>query len=246
MNAEKNKNQHTPAPLERGINILLAEDDRNLGNLLCEYLEAKGYHAKLAANGKEAFILFSKEKFDICLLDVMMPVKDGFTLAQEIRSTDKNIPIVFLTAKSMKEDIIEGFNTGADDYITKPFSMEELLLRITAILRRTRNQSFRQNEQNEFQIGKYKFDYTKRVLEINGRKKELTTKESDLLKLLCLNANDVLDRNFTLRTVWQTDSYFAARSMDVYIAKLRKYLKEDTRVEILNIHSRGFKLIVHR
>jgi len=224
------------------ISLLLAEDDRNLGNLLREYLEAKGYEAKLATNGKEALDYFNKEKFDLCLLDVMMPIKDGFTLAREIRSADKNIPIVFLTAKSLKEDAIEGFTAGADDYITKPFSMEELLLRITAILRRVKNQTLKQSEQNEFKIGKYKFNYTERKLEIKGNKEELTTKEAELLKLLCLNANDVLDRNFALRTVWQNDSYFSARSMDVYIAKLRKYLKEDSSVEILNIHGRGFKL----
>lgn len=224
------------------VNILLAEDDRNLGNLLREYLEAKGYNAKLATNGKEAYDFFSKENFDLCLLDVMMPVKDGFTLAREIRSADNNIPIVFLTAKSMKEDTIEGFSAGADDYITKPFSMEELLLRITAILRRVKNQTLKQSEQNEFKIGKYKFNYTDRTLELKGKTEELTTKEADLLKLLCLNSNDVLDRNFALRSVWQTDSYFAARSMDVYISKLRKYLSEDSKVEILNIHGRGFKL----
>lgn len=242
MNTEKNKNQHTPAPLERGVKILLAEDDRNLGNLLREYLEAKGYSAKLASNGKDAYNFFAKEKFDLCLLDVMMPVKDGFTLAREIRTSDKNIPIVFLTAKSMKEDVIEGFSVGGDDYIAKPFSMEELLLRINAILRRTKNQSQKNSEQTEFKIGKYKFDFTQRTLKIKDTQVELTTKESDLLKLLCLHANDVLDRNFALRTVWQTDSYFAARSMDVYITKLRKYLKEDSKVEILNIHGKGFKL----
>ena len=225
------------------ISILLAEDDRNLGNLLREYLEAKGHYAKLAVNGKEAYDFFNKEKFDMCLLDVMMPVKDGFTLAREIRSADPNIPIVFLTAKSMKEDAIEGFTAGADDYITKPFSMEELLLRITAILRRVKNQSLKQSEINEFKIGKFKFNYTDRKLEIKGKIESLTTKESDLLKLLCLNSNDVLDRNFALRSVWQNDSYFSARSMDVYIAKLRKLLKDDPKVEILNIHGRGFKLI---
>ncbi len=225
------------------ISILLAEDDRNLGNLLREYLEAKGHNAKLAVNGKEAYDFFNKEKFDLCLLDVMMPIKDGFTLAQEIRSADPNIPIVFLTAKSMKEDAIEGFTAGADDYITKPFSMEELLLRITAILRRVKNQSLKQSEINEFKIGKFQFNHTERKLEMKGNIVNLTTKEADLLKLLCLNSNDVLDRNFALRTIWQNDSYFSARSMDVYIAKLRKLLKEDTKVEILNIHGRGFKLI---
>ncbi|HET7818424.1 MAG TPA: response regulator transcription factor [Bacteroidia bacterium] len=224
------------------VSILLAEDDRNLGNLLKEYLETKGYDTRLAVNGKEAYDLFSKNKFDLCMLDVMMPVKDGFTLAREIRTMDKNVPIVFLTAKSMKEDTIEGFSVGADDYITKPFSMEELLLRITAILRRVKNQTIKQSEQNEFTIGKYKFNYTNRTLELKSKKEELTTKEADLLKLLCINSNDVVDRNFALRTVWQNDSYFSARSMDVYISKLRKYLNEDPKVEILNIHGRGFKL----
>ena len=224
------------------FSVLLAEDDRNLGNLLREYLEAKGFSTRLATNGKEAYDLFSKDKFDICLLDVMMPVKDGFTLAREIRSADNNIPIVFLTAKSMKEDTIEGFSVGADDYITKPFSMEELQLRITAILRRVKNQTIRQSEQNEFKIGKYKFNYTERTLDLKGKVEELTTKEADLLKLLCINSNDIVDRNFALRTVWQSDSYFSARSMDVYISKLRKYLNEDPKVEILNIHGRGFKL----
>lgn len=224
------------------ISILLAEDDRNLGNLLREYLEAKGYSTKLAINGKEAYDFFSKNKFDLCLLDVMMPVKDGFTLAREIRSADNNVPIVFLTAKSMKEDTIEGFSVGADDYMTKPFSMEELLARITAILRRVKGQTLKQSEQNEFKIGKYKFNYTERILEIKSKKEELTTKEADLLKLLCINKNDMVDRNFALRTVWQNDSYFSARSMDVYISKLRKYLSEDPKVEILNIHGRGFKL----
>ena len=225
------------------ISILLAEDDKNLGNLLREYLEAKGHTVRLAINGKEAYDLFLKEKFDLCLLDVMMPVKDGFTLAREIRYSDNNIPIVFLTAKSMKEDTIEGFTAGADDYITKPFSMEELLLRITAILRRVKNQSLKQSELHEFKIGKYKFNSTDRTLELKGKIAQLTTKESDLLKLLCLNSNDVLDRNFALRSVWHNDSYFSARSMDVYIAKLRKYLKEDTAVEFINVHGKGFKLV---
>ena len=153
------------------VSVLLAEDDRNLGNLLKEYLETKGYDTRLAVNGKEAYDLFSKNKFDLCMLDVMMPVKDGFTLAREIRTMDKNVPIVFLTAKSMKEDTIEGFSVGADDYITKPFSMEELLLRITAILRRVKNQTIKQSEQNEFTIGKYKFNYTNRTLELKSKRK---------------------------------------------------------------------------
>ena len=227
------------------LNILLAEDDNNLGRLLKEYLEAKGYGVSLAQNGKEGFDLFKKEKYDLCLLDVMMPVKDGFTLAKEIRSINSDIPVVFLTAKSMKEDAIEGFNAGADDYITKPFSMEELLLRLKAILRRTKNQAIANSEQNDFDIGKYHFNYNTQVLSVNGGDQKLTSKEADLLKLLCINTNAVLDRTFALNSIWHDDSYFNSRSMDVYIAKLRKYLKEDSKVEILNIHGKGFKLLVN-
>lgn len=225
------------------VRVLLVEDDPNLGNLLKEYLEAKGFSTVLATNGKQGYDVFSKDKFNICLLDVMMPIKDGFTLAKEIRAIDPNVPVVFLTAKSMKEDTLEGFNAGADDYITKPFSMEELLVRIKAILRRTENKSSLQSEQSEFQIGNYKFDYKHQTLEIKGTQQKLTTKEADLLKLLCLNANDILDRNFALKSIWQDDNYFSGRSMDVYIAKLRKYLKEDSAVELINVHGKGFKLL---
>jgi len=175
---------------------------------------------------------------------VMMPVKDGFTLAKEIRAKDKQIPIIFLTAKSMREDAIEGFHAGADDYITKPFSMEELLLRIQAILRRTKSQTLKNTEQKVFKIGKYKFDHSRQLLESDGEQHKLTTKEADLLKLLCMNSNEVLDRNLALKSIWQDDNYFNSRSMDVYIAKLRKYLKEDPKEEILNIHGKGFKLLV--
>lgn len=222
--------------------VLLVEDDPNLGSLLKEYLDAKGYATVLATDGKKGYDVFSKDKFNICILDVMMPVKDGFTLAKEIRAIDINIPIVFLTAKSMKEDAIEGFSVGADDYITKPFSMEELLLRIKAILRRTETRS-KDNGQDEFKIGKYSFDYKHQTLEFNGVPQKLTTKEADLLKLLCLHANDVLDRNFALKSIWNDDNYFNGRSMDVYIAKLRKYLKEDSAVELINVHGKGFKLL---
>ena len=223
--------------------VLLVEDDPNLGSLLKEYLEAKGYSTVLATNGKQGYDVFSKDKFSICILDVMMPIKDGFTLAKEIRMLDVNIPIVFLTAKSMKEDAIEGFSVGADDYITKPFSMEELLLRIKAILRRTDNKTIKNADQEEFKIGKYKFDYKHQVLDLKGVQHKLTTKEAELLKLLCLHANDVLDRNFALKSIWNDDNYFNGRSMDVYIAKLRKYLKEDTAVELINVHGKGFKLL---
>jgi two-component system OmpR family response regulator len=225
------------------LKILFVEDDTNLGTLLREYLEAKGYSTTLAVNGKQGFDLFSKDKFNICILDVMMPVKDGYTLAKEIRAVDANVPIVFLTAKSMKEDTIEGFNAGADDYITKPFSMEELLARIKAILRRTEIKVNANDSQTEFNIGNYKFDYQHQTLDIKGSQQKLTTKEADLLKLLCLHANDILDRNFALKAIWNDDNYFNGRSMDVYIAKLRKYLKDDPSVEIINVHGKGFKLL---
>ncbi len=226
------------------IKVLLVEDDPNLGNLLKEYLDAKGYSTVLAVNGKLGFTAFSKDKFNICILDVMMPVKDGFTLAKEIRAVNKTIPIVFLTAKSLKEDAIEGFSIGADDYITKPFSMEELLLRLKAILRRTESETSKKPDVLEFQIGNYKFDYKHQRLEINGVQQKLTTKEAELLKLLCQNMNDVLDRNFALRLIWNDDNYFNGRSMDVYIAKIRKYLKEDPSVELINVHGKGFKLLL--
>jgi len=225
------------------VKVLLVEDDPNLGILLKEYLNAKGYSTTLAVDGKHGFDIFTKDKFGICILDVMMPLKDGFTLAKEIRTIDNKIPIVFLTAKSMKEDALDGFNAGADDYITKPFSMEELLLRMKAILRRTENKTSVFSEQTEFKIGSYHFDIKHQTLEINGLKQKLTTKETGLLKLLCINANDVLDRNIALKTVWQDDNYFSGRSMDVYIAKLRKYLKEDNTVGLINVHGKGFKLL---
>lgn len=225
-----------------GIKILLVEDDANLGKLLHDYLEAKGFVISLAKNGKEGFEHFRKENFDLCLLDVMMPIKDGYTLAKEIRTINREIPIVFLTAKSMKEDAIEGFNVGADDYITKPFSMEELLLRLKAILRRTKGGALN-TDQTQFTVGDYVYDYTRQILEFGNKPQKLTSKEADLLRLLALHKNEVLDRSFALNTIWGDDSYFNSRSMDVYIAKLRKYLKDDPTVEIMNIHGRGFRLI---
>lgn len=222
--------------------VLLAEDDENLGLLLKEYLQAKGYDTDLFKDGEKAFKGFKNNHYDICILDVMMPLKDGFTLAKEIRMINNNMPVLFLTAKSMKEDVLEGFTIGADDYMTKPFSIEELLLRIEAILRRTRNDPSTSG-QDIFQIGKYQFDVTKQMLSLGDTVKRLTTKESELLKYLCLNKNAVLDRNFALRTIWIDDSYFNARSMDVYITKLRKYLSDDPDVEIINVRGKGFKLL---
>ena len=226
--------------------ILLVEDDPSLGPLLQEYLDAKGFETKLADDGKKGADLFFKGAFDLLLLDVMMPVKDGITLAKEIRVSDKNIPIIFLTAKSMKEDTIEGFSAGADDYITKPFSMEELLARVTAVLRRTNKVRSSESEEVNFKIGKYQFNSEKQILQHDGIEQKLTTKESQLLRLLCVHQNDVLDRTFALKSIWQDDNYFNGRSMDVYIAKLRKYLKDDSKVEIINIHGKGFKLLVNQ
>ena len=226
--------------MENQIKVLLVEDDPNLGTLLKDYLVAKGYNTELRSNGQEGYNAFVQADFDFLILDVMMSVKDGLTLAKEIRGIDKNVPMLFLTAKSMKEDTLEGFNAGADDYMTKPFSMEELLARMGAILRRTGGEGT--TEESQYQVGKYIFKPLERTLEFNGDASRLTTKENDLLKLLCKNANGVLERNDALKAVWGDDNYFNGRSMDVYIAKLRKHLNKDEKIEIMNIHGRGFKL----
>jgi len=228
------------------INVLLAEDDRNLGNILKNYLDAKGYTTTLCVNGQEAAEMFGKKEFDFCILDIMMPVKDGFTVAREIRAANSKVPILFLTAKALQEDKLKGFEAGADDYITKPFSMEELLLRMHAILRRTEEPGKTASRENLFSIGQYTFDYNRQLLNIRGKEQKLTSKEAGLLKLLCTRANEVLDRSVALNEVWNDDSYFNARSMDVYIAKLRKYLKEDPRVELINVHGVGFKLVMNK
>ncbi len=222
-------------------NVLLAEDDENLGVLLREYLKAKGYETDLFPDGDAAFKGFQSKTYDICILDVMMPKKDGFTLAKEIRQLNSSIPVIFLTAKSMKEDIVEGFSSGADDYMTKPFSIEELLLRVEAVLRRTRGDNV--SNQDVFTVGIYTFNATKQTLTSGDHEQKLTAKESELLKYLCFNRNGILDRNFALRTIWNDDSYFNARSMDVYITKLRKYMKEDPTIQIINVRGKGFKLI---
>jgi two-component system, OmpR family, response regulator len=222
--------------------VLLAEDDENLGSLLQEYLVAKNYETDWVTNGERAFRYFEQYHYDICIFDVMMPIKDGFTLASEIRMLNHSVPIIFLTAKSLKDDVLEGFSVGADDYITKPFSMEELLFRLEAILRRTKGG--KGVDQNEWTIGKFTFDAKKQELKVDKECQKLTTKESDLLKLLCVNINQVLERNFALKAIWIDDNYFNARSMDVYITKLRKYLKPDPSVQIINVHGKGYKLIV--
>jgi two-component system OmpR family response regulator len=223
--------------------ILLAEDDDNLGQLLQTFLKAKGYQVELARNGKHAYEKYTDGHFDFCIFDVMMPEMDGFTLAKEVRLIDPRVPILFLTAKAMKEDKLEGFESGADDYMTKPFTMEELLARIEAILRRT--SAADTDESDMQQIGTIQYEPVSRILHLKEENKKLTTKEGQLLHLLCKNRNEVLDRQAALRAIWGDDNYFNGRSMDVYIAKLRKLLKEDERIEILNIHGKGFKLIVH-
>ncbi len=228
--------------MEEQKRILLAEDDKNLGTILKAYLEAKGYNTTLCVDGKEALEKFKREDFNFCILDVMMPVMDGFALATEIRKLDSKMPLLFLTAKSMQEDKLQGFELGADDYLTKPFSMEELLMRMKAILRRSAKDQVRPTV---FEIGSFTFDYNRQLLMHNGEENKLTSKEAELLRLLCENLNRVLDRSVALNKIWYDDSYFNARSMDVYITKLRKYFKNDDQIELMNVHGVGFKLVVN-
>ena len=224
------------------LNILLAEDDENLGLLLKTFLSSKCFLVELARNGKSAFEKFNTSSFDFCIFDVMMPIMDGFTLAKEIREIDRKVPILFLTAKSLKEDKLEGFAIGADDYLTKPFSMEELLARINAIMRRIETPI--EEGANTLMIGKIAYEPELRILHLEEGDKKLTTKENQLLSMLVKNQSEILDRQATLRAIWGDDNYFNGRSMDVYIAKLRKLLKEDERIEIMNVHGKGFKFIV--
>jgi DNA-binding response OmpR family regulator len=227
------------------IQVLLAEDDHNLGSILKTFLDAKGYSTTLCVNGLDALETYrERNNFDFCIIDVMMPVKDGFTLAKDIRKENKKIPILFLTAKSMQEDKQKGFELGADDYLTKPFNMDELLMRMQAIIRRSGIKN-RDKTQNIFKLGSYVFDYNRQLLTREGFEQKLTSKESDLLELLCENLNEVVERSFALNKIWHDDSYFNARSMDVYIAKLRKYLKDDENVELINVHGIGFRLFVN-
>lgn len=227
------------------MNILLAEDDPNFGIVLRDYLELHDYTVTLCKDGCVGITAFRKGKYDLCILDVMMPEKDGFTLAREIKKLDADVPIIFLTAKAMKEDMLEGFKLGADDYITKPFDSEVLLYKIKAVLNRKSPIQPIRKEQTEFTIGQYKFHSELRILSRNGSDEKLSPKEAELLKMLCLHLNDVLPRDLALEKIWHEDSYFTARSMDVYIAKLRKYLRQDPSVEIINIHGRGYRLCVH-
>jgi DNA-binding response OmpR family regulator len=225
--------------------ILLVEDDLNLGTILKDYLGVKYFNVTHVLNGVEGLKAYSGDSFDLLILDVMMPKKDGFTLANEIRKLDKKTPIIFLTAKSLVEDRIKGLKLGGDDYLTKPFSSEELLLRINNIFKRDSISKERNKKLKSLKIGKYKFDYLKRILVDNNGEKKLTSKEAELLRLLALNQNEILERSVALSEIWKENTYFTSRSMDVYITKLRSYLSGDKSVEIVNVHGSGFKLLVH-
>ena len=228
--------------MENKLHILLCEDEESLGMLVREYLQAKGYDAELYLDGEAGYKAFVKGEYDMCLLDVMMPKMDGFTLARELRMINAEVPIMFLTAKNLKDDILEGFKLGADDYLTKPFSMDELVYRMEAILRRVKAR----NKQMavRYQLGRFVFDTQRQLLTIGEKSTKLTTKESELLTMLCTHMNDVLERDLALKTIWIDVYYFNARSMDVYITKLRKHLKDDPNVEINNVHGKGYRLVV--
>jgi DNA-binding response OmpR family regulator len=225
-------------------NILLVEDDKNLGFVIKDSLELAGYAISLQEDGVAGSEAYHHGTFDLCILDIMMPLKDGFTLAEEIRKIDLLTPIIFLSARSMDVDKIRGFKTGADDYITKPFSIEELKLRIEAILKRTSMSMFSNDKNSLFELGIFSFDYENQILKSTAGERKLTRKESELLRLLCLNKNRLLRRELALKSIWGEDDYFMGRSMDVYITKLRKFLAEDEKVSIQNVHRTGFKLMV--
>lgn len=230
--------------------ILLVEDDQNFGDVLRSYLEMHDYDVTLATDGMAGLESYKNGEFDLCIFDVMMPKKDGFTLAKEIREMDGEMPIIFLTAKTMKNDVLQGFKIGADDYITKPFNSEELLYRIQAILKRSQQKADPREEIKEFNIGRYHFNYPLRILTFNSddpseeEKEKLSPKEAQLLRMFCMYMNDILPRSEALTKIWGEDNYFTARSMDVFVTKLRKYLKSDSNIEIVNIHGNGFQLLV--
>lgn len=227
------------------VHVFMVEDDHNFGAVLKSYLEIHDYIVHWVDDGKHAVREFRSDDFDICILDVMLPNVDGFQIAKEIRFSDKNIPLIFLTAKTLKEDILKGFSLGADDYITKPFDSEVLLCKIKAILKRNEVSEISPVEKDEFEIGKYRFNYPHRILTLANSQQKLSPREAELLRLLCQKINDVLPREMALKKIWGEDNYFTTRSMDVFITKLRKYLKDDPAIEISNIHSSGFKLTVN-
>ena len=224
--------------------ILLAEDDPNLGLLLSEFLKKKGYEVVWAHDGDQALDFFVKGTFDLCVFDVMMPKKDGFSLAKDIRATHLDVPIIFLTAKSMEEDTLQGFKVGADDYLTKPFSMDVLVARMEAILRRAHSDKSLPALADEIQLGDFTYYPSKMRLVFQGNEQKFTPKENELMKLLCENLGRPVSRSYALKLIWGDDTYFNARSMDVYMTKLRKLLKEDPRVQLLNLHGEGFRLSV--
>jgi two-component system OmpR family response regulator len=225
--------------------ILLVEDDQNFGAILKDYLMLNDFEVTLAKNGMEGFEKFKKDTFDLCILDVMMPYKDGYTLAKEIREKNKEVPLIFLTAKSMKEDVLKGYKVGADDYLNKPFDSEVLLMKIRAIIQRKAADVKTDVTKFEFQIGNFHLNSKLRFLTFKDEDPiKLSPKENELLKMLTLHENDLMPRELALTKIWRDDNYFTSRSMDVYIAKLRKYLKPDPEVEILNIHGEGFRLVV--
>jgi DNA-binding response OmpR family regulator len=224
--------------------ILLVEDDQNLGFVLNDFLEMNHYEVVLARDGREGYSKFRDGNFDLCILDVMLPVMDGFTLANSIRRDNQDIPIIFLTAKTMEKDKVQGFRSGADDYMTKPFSTEELSLRIEAILRRSKYSIIKNESSGKFTIGSFTFDYDNYLLQAPGVERRLTKKEAEVLRLLCINKNQLVRREVALKNIWGDDDYFMGRSMDVYITKLRKFLKTDPSVNIVNIPRTGFKLEV--
>jgi two-component system OmpR family response regulator len=229
-----------------GEKILLVEDDRNFGDVLKSYLEMNDYDVTLATDGEQGLNAFRNGQYDLCIFDVMMPKKDGFTLAKEVREKDKSTPIIFLTARNLKEDVLEGFRIGADDYISKPFNSEELLYRVMAILKRAKKEEVPESDAKEFIIGDYHFNYPLRILTYkpDGSNDKLSPKEAHLLRMFCLKMNDVLERSEALSKIWGEDNYFTARSMDVFVTKLRKYLSKDDKIEIMNIHGNGFRLVL--
>ena len=229
---------------ERKASILLVEDDQNLGFVVQDTLKRKGFNVHLCRDGKEGLKQFNEHPYDLCVLDVMLPQKDGFSLAEDIRSINAQVPIVFLTAKSQTEDRITGFKAGGDDYLTKPFSHEELILRIEAILRRTHGRSEDLRTRDRFEVGAYTFDHRNLQLIHPEEERKLTKKEAEVLRLLCMHQDQVLPRELVLNMVWGDDTYFLGRSLDVFISRLRKYLKRDTNVQIVNVHGVGFKLQV--
>jgi DNA-binding response OmpR family regulator len=228
--------------MRKKVHVFMVEDDHNFGAVLKSYLEINDYVVTLVDDGKYALREFRSEDFDICILDVMLPNVDGFQIAREIKLINKNIPLIFLTAKTLKQDILQGYHLGADDYITKPFDSEVLLCKMQAILKRNEIQENQKDDSGEFMIGKYCFNYAHRVISLDGLEQKLSPREAELLRMLCLKTGEILPREVALKKIWGDDNYFTTRSMDVFITKLRKYLKDDPSIEIVNIHGSGFKL----